>query len=49
MKQGQKRMNILIDDDLHRLLKIEVAKEGTTIARFVAEAIKEKIERNNKG
>ena len=36
------------DDELHRLLKIEVAKESTTIAKFVAEAIKEKIERSNK-
>lgn len=42
MEPGKKRMNIVIDDELHRLLKIEVAKESTTIAKFVAEAIKEK-------
>ena len=33
MEPGKKRMNIVIDDELHR---------------FVAEAIKEKIERSNK-
>ena len=48
MEPGKKRMNIVIDDELHRLLKIEVAKESTTISKFVAEAIKEKIERSNK-
>lgn len=48
MEPGKKRVNIVIDDELHRLLKIEVAKESTTIAKFVAEAIKEKIERSNK-
>ena len=26
MEPGKKRMNIVIDDELHRLLKIEVAK-----------------------
>ena len=27
MEPGKKRMNIVIDDELHRLLKIEVVKE----------------------
>lgn len=48
MEQGTKRMNIVVSDELHRLMKIEVAKQSTTIGKYVAEAIKEKIERDNK-
>ncbi len=45
MQEGTKRLNVIINNDLHRDLKVEVAKRGITIANFVAEAIKEKIER----
>ena len=40
-----KRLNVVISADLHRELKVEVAKQGTTIAQYVAEAIEEKINR----
>ena len=45
MQEGTKRLNIVISNNLHRNLKIEVAKQGITITQFVAEAITEKIER----
>lgn len=45
MKENTKRLNVIISTELHRNLKIEVAKNSTTIGQFVAEAIKEKIER----
>ena len=45
MADDTKRLNIVISTDLHRDLKIEVAKQGSTIAQFVAEAISEKIKR----
>lgn len=45
MQEGTKRLNIIIDSNLHRDLKVEVAKQGITIVQFVTEAIIEKIER----
>ncbi len=45
MQEGTKRLNVVISDNLHRNLKIEVAKQGITITQFVSEAIAEKIER----
>jgi len=45
MQEDTKRLNVIISNDLHRNLKVEVAKQGMTIAQFVAEAITEKIER----
>ncbi len=45
MQEGTKRLNIIISNELHKCLRVEVAKQETTIAQFVAEAIKEKIER----
>ena len=45
MQEGTKRLNVIISNDLHRDLKVEVAKRDMTIAHFVAEAIKEKIDR----
>lgn len=45
MSDNTKRLNVVISTDLHRNLKIEVAKQETTIAQFVAEAIAEKINR----
>lgn len=45
MLEDTKRLNIVISTDLHRDLKVEVAKKGTTIATFVAEAIEEKLKK----
>ena len=45
MSDDTKRLNVVISTDLHRDLKVEVAKRGTTIAQFVAEAIAEKIKK----
>lgn len=45
MQEDTKRLNVIISNDLHRELKVEVAKQGITIAQFVSEAIAEKIER----
>ena len=43
MAEETKRLNVVINADLHRDLKVEVAKKGVTIAQFVADAIAEKI------
>lgn len=40
-----KRMNIIVNEELHRNLKVEAAKSGITLTQFVAEAIAEKIQR----
>jgi predicted HicB family RNase H-like nuclease len=45
MSDDTKRLNVVISTDLHRELKVEAAKKGTTIGAFVAEAIAEKIEK----
>ena len=45
MTDDTKRLNVVISTDLHRDQKVEVAKQGTTIAQIVAEAIAEKIDR----
>ena len=45
MADDTKRLNIVISTELHRDLKVEVAKSGTTIAQFVAEAIAEKVKK----
>lgn len=39
-----KRLNVSVTDDLHKLLKIAVAANATTINQFVIEAISEKLE-----
>lgn len=44
-----KRLNIVVSADLHKELKVEVAKTGTTIGQFVAEAIAEKIAKQEGG
>lgn len=49
MTESQKRLNVVISNELHRNLKIEVAKNSTTIAQYVADAIAEKIKRDQKG
>ena len=48
MSEDTKRLNVVISTELHRDLKVEVAKTGTTIAQFVADAIAEKIEKNKR-
>lgn len=45
MSDDTKRLNVVISTDLHRDLKVEVAKRGITIAQFVAEAIADKIKK----
>ena len=45
MAEETKRLNVVINADLHRDLKVEVAEKGVTIAQFVADAIAEKISR----
>lgn len=39
-----KRLNVSIDDELHKQLKMSVVESGTTIGQFVTEAIIEKLE-----
>ena len=46
--ENTKRLNVVISTDLHRDLKVAVAKKGTTIAQFVVEAIAEKLEKEDK-
>ncbi len=43
-----KRLNVSVDDDLHRQLKMAVAEQGSTIGQFVIDAIAEKIENDKK-
>lgn len=43
--EGTKRLNIVVDEKLHRDLKVEAAKVGMTLGQFVAEAIAEKVEK----
>ena len=49
MTEETKRLNVVISTDLHRDLKVEVAKQGITIGQFVAEAIAEKINKGEEG
>ena len=44
-----KRLNIPIDPQLHRSVKILVAEQGITVAQFVRDAIAEKLERERTG
>lgn len=48
MNESKKRLNVVITSDLHRDLKITAVKQGTTLSRFVIEAVTEKME-NQKG
>lgn len=45
--EDTKRLNIPIESDLHRRLKVKVAEQGITVAQFVREAIAEKLEKEN--
>ena len=48
MAEEIKRLNITLEASLHKELKVTAAREEVTITQFVAEAIREKIERENK-
>lgn len=43
-----KRLNVSVDDDMHRQLKMAVAENSTTIGQYVTEAIAEKLENDKK-
>ena len=43
-----KRLNVVIDTELHKKLKVAAAEYETTIGAFVADAIREKLEKNKK-
>lgn len=45
MDDSTKRLNVSIDAELHKQLKLAVIEQETTIAKFVADAIKEKLEK----
>ena len=45
--EEMKRLNIPIEADLHRRIKVRVAEQGITVAQFVREAIAEKLEKEN--
>lgn len=47
--ENMKRLNVVIPIEIHRELKIEVAKRDITIGEFVAECITEKLDRIKKG
>lgn len=44
--ENTKRLNIIVSTELHTELKVAVARKGATIGNFVADAIREKIERD---
>lgn len=48
MYEEKKRLNIEIDVELHKQLKIAAAKEGITIAQMVREGIEKRIKENKK-
>lgn len=48
MTKDKKYLNIAIDKDLHRQMKISATQEGETIIQFVSESIKERIEKLQK-
>ena len=43
-----KRLNVSIDDELHKRLKVAVIEDSTTIGQFVIDAITEKLEKDKK-
>ena len=45
--EEMKRLNVPIEADLHKQLKVKVAEKGETVAQFVREAIAEKLEMEN--
>ncbi len=49
MPNSNKRLNIAIDAELHKKLKIAAAKNGTTIVAIVSDGINKKLEELEKG
>lgn len=47
MTEDKKRLNIAIDAELHRQLKIAAAQQGITIVQMVSEGIKDKIKKSH--
>lgn len=48
MTADKKRINIAIDSSLHKELRIKAVEEEKTITDLVVEALKEKLERDEK-
>lgn len=44
----KKRINIAIDPELHKLLRVMTVEHDTTITEYVVKAIKEKIDEDRK-
>lgn len=40
-----RRLNVVLEDELHTEIKILVAKKNITISQFVIEAVKEKLKK----
>lgn len=47
MIDNKKRLNISIDAELHKRLKLTAAEHDTTIVDIVSEAIKDKLDKIN--
>lgn len=45
MEENKVRLNIVVPEELRKMVKISAAESGTTIANYVVEAIMEKIKR----
>ncbi len=43
--ENTKRINIAIDEDLHKELKISAAVNGITVKEYVAKAIQDKLKK----
>lgn len=46
--EATKRINIAIDETLHKELKIAAAVNGTTLKEYVANAIKESLDKDKR-
>lgn len=44
-EETTKRLNIVVNEDLHRSLKVAAALNGMTLQQFVSDAILEKIKK----
>lgn len=49
MSNSNKRLNIAIDAELHKKLKVAAAKNGTTIVAIVSDGINKKLKELEKG
>ena len=46
MSEGKARLNVLIDAELHRELKLLAVKKSSTLVELVSEAVKKYLEEN---